>query len=333
MSTSSPQSYTLRQATRDDAQAIADLINACSIERTGSALITVQHIYGQMQTPGFDLETDSVVTVGPEERLLGYAVMQDMAPHTMLFALVDVHPQYEGQGVGSHLCQWVEERGHRSTPLAPAGERVVLVQKRANRNETARRLLMGHGYRVVRHNYRMIVELDEPPPLPDAPDGIAIRPFVRDQEAHTLVETLREVFCDSWGYVDRPFEEEYQRWMHILDRDADNDPAPFWFVALDGPEIAGFCLGNRKEGANEDTAWIHVVGVRPNWRRRGLALALLRTAFGALYEQGSRRIGLEVDTQNPTGATRLYEKAGMQVERHYDFFERELRPSGETGRS
>jgi hypothetical protein len=33
-----------------------------------------------------------------------------------------------------------------------------------------------------------------------------------------------------------------------------------------------------------------------------------------------------VDTQNPTGATRLYEKAGMHVERQYDFFEKELRP-------
>jgi mycothiol synthase len=165
------------------------------------------------------------------------------------------------------------------------------------------------------------------------PAGITIRPFIRDREGHALVQTLREAFRDSWGYLERPFEEEDRRWMHILDRDPDNDPAPFWFVGLDGEEIAGLCLGNRREGANQETAWIHVVGVRPAWRRRGLALALLCTGFGALYEQGSRRIGLEVDTQNPTGATRLYEKAGMHVERQYDFFEKELRPTEEASHS
>ena len=48
--------------------------------------------------------------------------------------------------------------------------------------------------------------------------------------------------------------------------------------------------------------------------------------FGALYDHGLRRITLEVDTENRTGATRLYEKAGMRVERRYDFYELELRP-------
>jgi hypothetical protein len=42
---------------------------------------------------------------------------------------------------------------------------------------------------------------------------------------------------------------------------------------------------------------------------------------------GARKVALEVDTQSPTDATRLYEKAGMHVERRYDFFEKELRPA------
>ena len=84
------------------------------------------------------------------------------------------------------------------------------------------------------------------------------------------------------------------------------------------------CLCNPKEAGDPETAWIGVVGVRSPWRRRGLALALLHHSFGIFYQQGRRRIALEVDTQNPTGATRLYEKAGMHVERQYDFFEKEL---------
>jgi hypothetical protein len=51
----------------------------------------------------------------------------------------------------------------------------------------------------------------------------------------------------------------------------------------------------------------------------------LHHSFGALYAHGKRRIELEVDTQSHSGATRLYEKAGMYVARRSDFFEKELR--------
>jgi len=49
------------------------------------------------------------------------------------------------------------------------------------------------------------------------------------------------------------------------------------------------------------------------WRRRGLGLALLQHALGEFFKPGERRIGLGVDTENSSGATRLYERAGMHV--------------------
>lgn len=329
MNQNSLKSFTLRAATLDDTEAIAELINDCSIERTGKPWATAQQVRGVLQTPGLNLETDLLLALGPNEQLAGVALVQDTAPHTMFFVLADVHPHYRGQGIGSTLCRWTEERARRSIPQAPAGERVVLLQQRLSTDVAARELLVGRGYEVVRHNFRMIVELEEPPPQPVVPAGITIRPFIREREARALVRALREAFRDNWGYVERPFEEEYQRWMHMLDRDPDNDPSPFWFVALDEEEIAGVCLGNPREAGDPETAWIQIVGVRSPWRRRGLALALLHHSFGILYQQGRRRVALEVDTQNPTGATHLYEKAGMHVERRYDFFEKELRPAKE----
>jgi ribosomal protein S18 acetylase RimI-like enzyme len=78
-----------------------------------------------------------------------------------------------------------------------------------------------------------------------------------------------------------------------------------------------------------EQGWIWGLGVRRHWRRRGLALALLRHCFGALYRRGKRKVGLAMDAQN-LGATRLYEKAGMHVRHQYVVYERELRP--ENGR-
>jgi ribosomal protein S18 acetylase RimI-like enzyme len=212
---------------------------------------------------------------------------------------------------------------------APAGERVVLRQQRLSTDAPARELLTARGYRVVRYAFHMIIELAEPPPPPAVPTGITIRPFIRDREGRALVRTLREAFRDNWGYVERPFEEEVQRWMHLLDRDPEHDPSPFWFVATEGQDIAGVCLCKPRQAGDPEMAWIYVVGVRPPWRRRGLGLGLLHHSFGKLYRYGAQRIGLEVDTQNPTGATRLYEKAGMHVERRYDSFEKGLRPGQE----
>ena len=317
--------FRVRPATLEDAEAIADLVNDCSIERTGRPRATAQQVFGVLQTPGLDLETDTLLSIDPAGQCAGFALVQDTAPHTIFFILADVLPQYKGLGIGSALCQWAEERAHRSIPQAPTGERLVLLQQRLSTDLAARELLVRRGYRVARYNYRMVAELDAPPPPPVAPPGVTIRPFVRDREARALVRALREAFRDNWGYVERPFEEELRRWMHLLDRDPDLDPAPFWFVAVDGKEIAGFCLCNPREAGDPEAAWVHVVGVRPAWRRRGLAVALLHHSFGALYRQGKHRIALEVDTQSSTGATQLYEKAGMRVERQYDFFEKVLR--------
>jgi ribosomal protein S18 acetylase RimI-like enzyme len=71
--------------------------------------------------------------------------------------------------------------------------------------------------------------------------------------------------------------------------------------------------------------WVRNLGVRRGWRGRGLARALLQHAFGAFYARGCTTIGLGVDAQSPTGATRLYQRAGMRVTEEYETYEKMLR--------
>jgi mycothiol synthase len=75
-----------------------------------------------------------------------------------------------------------------------------------------------------------------------------------------------------------------------------------------------------------EMGWLFGLGVRRPWRRRGLALALLHHCFGELYRRGRRKVSLGVDAQNLTGATRLYERAGMHIQRQHHQYEQELRP-------
>ena len=76
---------------------------------------------------------------------------------------------------------------------------------------------------------------------------------------------------------------------------------------------------------SDGIGWIDTLAVRATWRRRGLGYALLTHAFHELYARGMRRMALGVDAENPTGATRLYERAGMHVGQQYATFGKELR--------
>ena len=57
-------------------------------------------------------------------------------------------------------------------------------------------------------------------------------------------------------------------------------------------------------------------------------MALLQSTFRALVERDVTRIGLEVDAENETGATRLYERTGMRVTRRYATYEKLLAAGG-----
>ncbi len=322
--------HLIRPATLDDVEAVVELMNAYSIEQIGKPQFGADEIRADWQRPGFDLETDTQVALEPGGKPVGYLVVWDSAPHVRFFVDGGLHPNYTGQGIGTALCRWAEERVRQSIPKAPLGARVMMWQGPWSTNETAQELLRGQGYQFARYDLDMLIEMNEPPPEPVAPDRLTIRPFIRGQEERAMIQAAREAFKDSWGYVERPFEEEFQEWMYLLDNDPNYDPS-LWFVALDedAGEIAGtsFCYPTLVE--DPEKGWIFGLSVRRPWRRRGLALALLQVSFGELYRRGKRKVGLGVDAQSLTGATRLYEKAGMHVERQYVVYEKELRPGEE----
>ncbi|MCK4315027.1 MAG: GNAT family N-acetyltransferase [Anaerolineae bacterium] len=320
-----PEHFTNRPATLDDVEAVVDLRNTCSIEQIGKPRTEVNKIRSDWLAPTFNLETDTLVMLAPDGSLVGHATLWDSEPHVRLYVAGDVHPEYKGQGLGTALCQWAEERGRQAVLKAPAGTRVALLQERLSTHETAQELLSKQGYRSVRHSFRMVIEMNGPPPEPVVPDGITIRCFVRDQDLRPLILADRETFQDHWGYVEHPLEETCQEWVHWIDNNPDYD-ASLWFLAMDGEEITGISLCCPKTAEDPGMGWVDSLGVRRPWRRRGLALALLHHSFGEFYRRGKRKVGLEVDAQSLTGATRLYEKAGMHVDRQYVMYEKELRP-------
>jgi len=313
-----------RSPTQEDADAIADLINICAIETTGKPSITARTVLRFLRMPGHDLAQDARLAFDSRGHLIGFALLEYSAPNTTLYLHSELHPRYHGHSVGASLCQWGEARARRLLPSAPEDEPVVIMQKKPSTDSAAQSRLNQLGYSIVRHSYRMVLHLDSQPPEPAIPPGFHIRPFDRRSESRAMVRVLQEAFRDHWGYAARSPEEEYERWMHLLDEHAGQDLAPFWLVALEEDRVVGVCLGNPREQGDPDMAWVHALGVLPEYRRKGLALALLRHNFGAFYRLGRNRAGLEVDAESKTGATQLYNRAGMAVDRRYDIYQKRI---------
>ena len=319
------EKFTFRPAAMDDLHAAIALFNACSMAQIGKAVIEETEFGTDWKMPYFDLETDTRVVLDSGSKIVGYTAVWDRAPHVRISAQVRVHPEYIDQRIGAYLGRWAEERALQAVSKAPPAARVVLEQNVYSTDAAAQESLLRQGYRLVRYYFGMAIDMDGPPPEPVLPEGITIRHFRRDEEARALVHALRDAFEDHWGYVEQPFEEEYATWLTAMDEDPAFDET-LWFVAIADGEIVGLtqCYDICAEGPQVGA--VEVLGVRRPWRRRGIALALLRRSFDELYRRGKTTVVLGVDAQSLTGALRLYEKAGMRVQYRIDRYEKELRP-------
>src|SRR5919204_1209531 len=290
---SPPESLTLRPATVDDAPAIDELITAADVAVQGWSESSEGDVLQWWRM--MDLERNSWV-LQDDGAIVAYGVA--FVHGEMLELDGFVHPAHQGRGLGAWLVARAEERVQEL-------ELQKLNTWALAADQSARRLFETFGLRELRRFYRMAIDFDGPPPGPQWPDGVRVETF-EPEDARAFHAALGEAFEDEWHFVSMPFEE----WHELrLVKDPDFDPT-LWFIVRDGDEIAAVLRG---EPDRSGAGFVGAIGVRKPWRKRGIALALLRHAFGEWYRRGKCRVTLGVDAENPTGATRLYERAGMHV--------------------
>lgn len=220
-----------------------------------------------------------------------------------------VHRERRGRGLGSSLVDRSEER--LQALGAARIHNVTLAPDNA-----APPLLQSRGYREVRRFWDMTIELgDDPPREPQVPEGFRIEPFSSDL-ARAFHGALEEAFAEHWEYEPQSFENWWERQV----AKPDHDPS-LWFLVRTGEDVVA---ATRNDPERSGGGWIGAIGVRPAWRGRGLAKALLLRSFREFHRRGQRRVGLGVDSQNATGATRLYESIGMVVDSEQVVWEKEV---------
>jgi len=234
-----PQGYAVRPAHPDDVSAITTLINACFMNEIGAAPQSEQEILTDWGTPGFDRETDTWVVHTPDGTIAAYGELWNVQePHVRSFLWARVHPDHRVRGIGSYLLRRMEARAAEFIPLVPEEARCVTRVGSFRQATDAHELLANEGYRQNRVFYRMVIEMETPPPAPAWPDGITVRTAEHtDADLRAVHAVIEEAFQDHWGFLPIP----YDRFRHWAEHDPDFDPS-LWFLAMDGDEIAAVAL-------------------------------------------------------------------------------------------
>jgi mycothiol synthase len=314
--------FTSRPAVLADSDEIADLVNEVNVAEVGVPWITADEMRTLLTTPGHEPD-DDVVLAAEDGALVGYLTMRRDEPLTTISLLAFVRPALWGRGLSAQLLRVGEANARERVDRMRSPSPIHLQVARWAQNALAVPLFRALGYAYVRTFHEMRIDLGERADEPIVPDGIVIRTFEPDRDAEAVHGALSEAFRDHWGSGFEPFDV----WKHgSIDDQADLDPT-FWFLALDGDEVVGVACCRAMSTSSPDAANVDELGVRRAWRGRGIARALLLTAFAEARRRGIHAVELGVDSESPTGALRLYEGVGMRPIRSYERWEKPIEPA------
>lgn len=319
MDKSLPEGLTTRPATLADIENIHNLVQVYETLHYGKAEERLDETRASWTGPGLNLTEDSCLVFDRAGQLVGYLRLEHNK-YAKFYAAIRILPEYSDPRLGDYLIQLAEKWTRERMVQAEPGTRVTLGVGLPGGDSTGRAWCERAGLREIRCFWAMEIELNEAPSAPVWPERIELRSYVHDRDERVAFRVIDTAFQDHWGHITGRFDE----WRHWTIERVGFDPT-LWFIAYEGELAVGgvFCSDEGERG------WIDDLAVLRPWRGKGLGMALLLYAFGEFYRRGQHRVGLGVDSQNLTGALRLYQRAGMHKAREHVNFEKELRAGAE----
>ncbi|RBY94456.1 GNAT family N-acetyltransferase [Blastococcus sp. TBT05-19] len=307
--------FTARPLSADDAAAVAELIVTAEPGDDTGEYPDPDDVADEWAGWKVDLGRDAVAVEAADGALVGYASVSALANIRDSFRVsLDgrVHPAHRGRGIGRALLDWQLARGAEVHAERHPEARATLVvgvlgtQPDLERLVAARNLTAERWYRSMER------------PLTDLPEeqqasGAELVPFTWDRDEEVR-RTHNAAFTQHHGSSER----DQESWQSLFTGQRSFRPDLSVLAVADG-EVQGYVLAYvyesdaRAKGYRETV--LGQIGVLPGARGRGIASAMIVRALRSAADAGCARAALDVDSDNVTGALRLYEGLGFETVR------------------
>ncbi|WP_405069277.1 GNAT family N-acetyltransferase [Kribbella sp. NBC_01510] len=281
----------------EDTDALVRLFRSADVAEIGRAETSRADIADLLAAPGLDLARRSQVAID-EGDIHGLVLLHPAPQPGQLRVQLRVDSREGGGEVARMLLALVDQwilQGAETKPV----EATVFQLPQA----LAVPQLVASGWTIVHSYTRMKADLTRFSEAPTTGEAV-IRPASSEAEMATVHAVLEEANDGHWNHQRQSFDDFLSDQQH---RDG-HDPS-LWLLAFVADQPAAALIAR----APADRAWIAWLGTLPQYRGKGLATALLTTAFTELHKRGHSSVGVDVDTHNETHAGDVYQRAGMTI--------------------
>jgi mycothiol synthase len=276
-------------------------------EPTGRC-VSSQFIAEQLRRPNYCPEKDLFVAeMG--DAIVGY--MDIEAELAMRRVILDcaVLAAYRRRGLVTKLFN------HAMNRIKTLGVKAVHVNIRQD-NAVAVKTLTKLGFRLIRHFIELQLDISH---IDDLDGQLAMEwRYLQPGQEDELTKLQNLAFTDAWGYNPNTVETITFRINQSTGSRRDI------ILAYDQDRAIGCCwtgVSCEQGMPSVRKGRIHMLGVVPNYRGKGLARELMVSGLTRLRERGIRVAELTVDSENKA-AYALYESLGFEVQARTLWYEK-----------
>jgi mycothiol synthase len=245
--------------------------------------------------------------------IIGYAaVFLELVIKRAIFDCL-IHPMHRKKGIAAELFH------HSNRHAKRAGSRVVQICVKET-NLAAKHMASRLGLEFIRYFVELRLDLNDAQ-LPDVKPGEYIIRALGHGEVDELTEVQNKAFADSWGFNPNTRDEIAYR-INSSGCSSENI-----LVAYLRNRPVGYCWTRVNVEDNPDPGKfkgnIHMLGVDPDFRRKGIGRNVLLAGLSYLNSNGVTVVELTADGEDPK-ALALYESVGFELYSRSEWYEKKL---------
>ncbi|HLN77041.1 MAG TPA: GNAT family N-acetyltransferase [Nocardioidaceae bacterium] len=240
----------------------------------------------------------------------------------------NVRPDMRGRGIGTLLATAMRRRALEIHAERHPDLTALLMSRGLSGNTAQRQLMADIGLLPERWSFVMRADLSREAKAPAlVTEGLELRRYDESLDA-AMHEAHNAAFVDHPNFT--PWTGSmWKQWV----TDSRNFRPQLSFVVVDpagSDEVVAYVQTNEYDAyyamTGKREAYVAKVGTRREYRGRGLASTLLSRALAEYRSAGYDEASLDVDSENPTGALGIYERAGFEVESRWTDYAAKVAP-------